>query len=84
MFSCKGTQKILQPWCEEAKPPLKLVADFGVHYPCDTGFAGMHNAGVMALWRLPLRFQREAWEARQCVKGSESCRQFLKGKYMKL
>jgi hypothetical protein len=32
----------------------------------------MQNARVVRSQRLPLRFQRKAWEARQCVAGSAS------------
>jgi hypothetical protein len=47
---------------------VQLVVDLG-----DGDFAGMHNATV-AVMRLPPRFQRKAYQGKQCVGGSESLR----------
>jgi hypothetical protein len=40
------------------------------HHPCVVGSAGIKNARITKLKKLPPRFQRKAWEARQCVAGS--------------
>lgn len=42
------------------------------HCPGEHGFVGLQKAREMGSWRLPPRFQRKNWEARQCVAGSGS------------
>jgi hypothetical protein len=70
-FSCPGTQRLLPLWPKMASLLFKLGSR-PWHCPCDSGFAGMHNARVMESWGLLPRFQRKAQEARECVTESES------------
>jgi hypothetical protein len=42
------------------------------HYQHDAGFAGMQSLRVMGSWRHLPKFQRKAWEFRQCLTGLES------------
>lgn len=63
----------IQPsWQSEAivsriQESLATVQANMVHGPCDVVFASMQKARAIGSQRIQPRFQRKAWEARQCV-----------------
>jgi hypothetical protein len=72
-------------WTEatEAKVQGGLDTAQAWHHSPNSGFANMKKCKNFRLWWLPPRFERRAWEKRQCVAGPWSLQAALRGWCMK-